>query len=169
LGSEIIDLITDINDLLNGKGIKIIFNTMNSYKYPKYSNELTVMSENEEMFRDFISSLYFIFFESTQDRIKGKGKKKRNCVRYPDEFNKRNNNEPQIIRYIDAIRHKICKAHDIASKYFKPKVTYIDAQYYFINHKNKISDAEYCIIQKKILKELIIFLSDLKKWAEKQN
>lgn len=168
IGSDVIDLITDINDILHGKAIEIIFNTKESYKYPKYSNQLTILIEDKTIFTKFISSLYFIFFESTQGYL---GKKKRrivNCARYPIKFNRANKNEPLILSYIDALRHKVCNAHDVASDNFNPPFTHIHAQYHFLSHKNNISNSEYYIIQKGILKELIVFLSNLKKWAEVQ-
>lgn len=170
LGSETTDLISQINETLNGKNLPVVFDTTISSAYPKQFKNITVLVLNEDGFKVFISSIYVILFESTQE--KGKGKKKGKTInlgKIPDPFSRKRGNEPDIFHRIDMLRHKFTGAHDTLSKNFSiRRFTPEQCQEHYLGHRNRPSDGDFYKIQVGVLKEFNSFLVDLLKWAEAQ-
>ena len=172
LASKVTDQVTEINEILRGKELNIIFDTTLSLNYPQHFKNIGILAINENQFKDFIASLYIIVFESTQEKITVKNGKKRiqNMAKYPACFNRYpKSNEPDIFHHINGLRHKFLKAHDTLSSNFSSKrFTPEESQEYFIGHRNRPNNNEFISLQKGILTEFSIFLSKLLEWANNQ-
>lgn len=167
LASDVVEHITEINEVLRGKDKPIIFDTSLSISYPQYFNKLGILADNLEHFRNFISSLYIILYESTQKHHEGK---LRNLYSIPAEFNKQpKDHSPDVFHHIDALRHKFLKAHDTTSKNFHSRrFTPEQSQEHFLGHRNSPKNDDFYIIQKGLLTEFSEFLDRLLSWAYSQ-
>ncbi|MBC8307030.1 MAG: hypothetical protein H8E55_66135 [Pelagibacterales bacterium] len=60
------ELITFIANNLDGKDLDIIFDTTLSHQYLRHINEISKYCENKDLFKQFITAIYLILFESSQ-------------------------------------------------------------------------------------------------------
>jgi hypothetical protein len=174
LGSRLTELKEEIDENLKNKNLEIIFDTKSADNWPGIFDQIGKVTNNENEFSNFISSLYMIMIESTSSEVydsRAKGMRQIGASRYPPEFNRKNGKAPDCFFRITALRHRWAKAHNIFVAHWEPqKFSHADAQEHYLGHRNipKTNNSDWFELQRGILEDFIRFLELLLRWSEEQ-